>query len=71
MAPPVHSSHAHPQNLAEIKRLRTELLQHAENALLAEDRVTSSIRFIEQFNEYLLIQLKESDCLQVLNLVTQ
>lgn len=57
-----------------IHNVHTGELLHSvnyENELLAEDRATSSIRFIEQFNEYLLIQMKESDCLQVLNLVTQ
>jgi len=42
-----------------------------ESEYLSEERSTQSIRFIEQFNEYLLIQLTDRDGLQVLNLVTQ
>ncbi len=57
-----------------IHNVHTGALLHSvnyENDLLREDQPTSSIRFIEQFNEYLLIQLRDSECLQVLNLVTK
>ena len=56
-----------------IHNVHTGALLHSvnyENELLSEDQPTSSIRFIEQFNEYLLIQIRDSECLQVLNLVT-
>lgn len=59
-----------------IHNVHTGVLLHEVNYesvnLVDDERAGSgSIKFIEQFNEYLLIQLKESDVLQVLNLVTQ
>jgi hypothetical protein len=65
MAPPFHSSHAHPQNLAEIKRLRTELLQHAENALLAERKNASSLLEIKKITDSRIAHMKKQYCAEI------
>ena len=57
--PSFFSSHAHQQNLAEIKRLRTELLQHAENALLAERKNASSLLEIKKITDSRIAHMKK------------
>ena len=46
-------------NLAEIKRLRTELLLHAENSLLAERKHASSLLEIKKISDSRIAHMKK------------